>query len=209
MTKSEIVGNRFALCIVAGVALAIAGCASQPPAPTRPAGPSVEKPPAEKPPAEKPPVAKPAPAAKTGSRMSSQDAKAITDHHNKVRSQVGVGGLKWSPTLATFAQDWADRLAATSCSMKHRPDNNYGENLFQGTLGYYKALDASKAWESEKKDYKGGEITRANVKPVGHYTQMVWRDTTSMGCGEASCNKMLIIACNYDPPGNFLGRKPY
>jgi hypothetical protein len=30
-----------------------------------------------------------------------------------------------------------------------------------------------------------------------------------MGCGEAMCNKTLIVACNYDPPGNVIGRRPY
>ena len=44
---------------------------------------------------------------------------------------------------------------------------------------------------------------------TGHYTQMVWRETTALGCGEAICNKTLIVACNYDPPGNYIGRRPY
>jgi hypothetical protein len=28
------------------------------------------------------------------------------------------------------------------------------------------------------------------------------------GCGEAICNATLLVACN-DPPGNYVGRKPY
>src|SRR5688572_17957642 len=116
MTESKPVRKRATLWLVAGAVLAIAGCATQVPAPTAP----------EKPPVAKPPAAKPAPAGKTGSRMSPQDVKAITDHHNRVRAQVGVGGLKWSPALAAFAQEWAAGLAATSCSMTHRSDNKYG-----------------------------------------------------------------------------------
>jgi len=38
---------------------------------------------------------------------------------------------------------------------------------------------------------------------------MVWRETTAFACGEALCRNTLIVACNYDPPGNVLGRKPY
>ena len=70
-------------------------------------------------------------------------------------------------------------------------------------------MDAAKAWEEEKPLYKGGELTKANWKPAGHYTQMVWRDTTRLGCGEAQCKGMLMVVCNYDPPGNYIGQKPY
>lgn len=147
--------------------------------------------------------------ADSGSKMSAKDIQAITAYHDKVRADVGVGPMKWSPVLATYAQQWADHLAASTCRMAHRTERKYGENLFQGTAGYYTAVDAAKGWESEKKDYRGGVLTESNWHPSGHYTQMVWRDTTALGCGEAACNKTLIVACNYDPPGNYIGRRPY
>ena len=121
------------------------------------------------------------------SRMSAQDVKAITAYHNKVRADVGVGPLQWSPALANYAQEWADHLASTKCGMEHRTDGLYGENLFQATAGAYTAVDGAKTWESEKKDYHGGVLTRSNWQAVGHYTQMVWRDTRMLGCGEAVC----------------------
>jgi pathogenesis-related protein 1 len=141
--------------------------------------------------------------------MGVADIKAITDYHNKVRRNVGVGPLTWSPKLAGVAQQWTDHLAATSCQMQHRQPNQYGENLFQGTAGFYKAVDAAKAWEEEKKLYAGGVLKESNWRPAGHYTQMVWSGTKTLGCGQSVCRKTLIVACNYDPPGNFLGRKPY
>jgi pathogenesis-related protein 1 len=141
--------------------------------------------------------------------MSPQDIAAITAHHNKVRADVGVGPLTWSGGLASYAQQWAEELAITGCRMKHRNPNTYGENLFQGTFGAFTAVDAAKAWETEKKDYGGGVLTEANWAPAGHYTQMVWRQTTHVGCGQAICRNTLIVACNYDPAGNVLGRKPY
>jgi hypothetical protein len=52
-------------------------------------------------------------------------------------------------------------------------------------------------------------LTASNWHPASHYTQMIWRDTTALGCGEAICDKTLIVACNYDPPGNYIGRRPY
>lgn len=150
------------------------------------------------------------PASKSAeTKMPAKDINAITAYHNKVRKNVGVGPLTWSPRLATFAQQWSDHLAATSCQMAHRQPNKYGENLFQGTAGYYHAVDAAKTWEEEKKFYPGGTLKESTWHPAGHYTQMVWRGTTSFGCGQSVCRKTLIVACNYDPPGNFIGRKPY
>ncbi|KNZ33204.1 MAG: hypothetical protein AD742_07660 [Methylibium sp. NZG] len=141
--------------------------------------------------------------------MSPQDMRAITAHHNQVRADVGVGPLTWSTDLAAVAQEWAEQLAISGCRMKHRSPNVHGENLFQGTFGAFTAVDAAKAWETEKKDYRGGVLTEANFAPAGHYTQMVWRQTTQLGCGQAICKGTLIVACNYSPAGNVLGRRPY
>lgn len=141
--------------------------------------------------------------------MTAKDVQAITAHHNKVRAAVGVSPLKWSPTLAAYSQKWADQLAGGSCKMEHRSDSQYGENIYTGTAGHFAAVDAARAWESEKKLYDGGVLKQSNWKPAGHYTQMVWRDTRMLGCGEAVCNRMLMVVCNYDPPGNYIGRKPY
>jgi pathogenesis-related protein 1 len=199
--------------------LALAGCATQAPAPVTPAPKKPAPPPATQPPpaatqqTPRPGPVEPKPDAaptKLGTtKMSGKDVQAVLTHHNKVRAAVNVGPIKWSPALAGYSQKWADHLAGGACKMEHRSDSQYGENIFQGTAGYFTALDAAKAWESEKKLYKGGPLTTAMIKPMGHYTQMVWRDTRMLGCGEATCNKMTIVVCNYDPPGNYLGRKPY
>jgi pathogenesis-related protein 1 len=141
--------------------------------------------------------------------MQPADRRAILDYHNKVRADVGVNPLRWDNVLAAYAQQWADHLAASGCRMQHRQPNAYGENLYQGTAGHYTAVDAAKGWASEKKMYRGGVITKKNYAPTGHYTQMVWRDTARVGCGEALCNGTLLVACNYDPAGNVLGRTPY
>ena len=49
---------------------------------------------------------------------------------------------------------------------------------------------------------------------AGHYTQMVWKDTTAIGAGKAIILEgeqkgWLVVVCNYDPPGNIAGVKPY
>jgi pathogenesis-related protein 1 len=53
-------------------------------------------------------------------------------------------------------------------------------------------------------------LTAANFAPTGHYTQMVWRSTTQVGMGQASCpGGALVIVAEYNPPGNYIGQKPY
>ncbi len=141
--------------------------------------------------------------------MSRADRNAITAYHNNVRRDIGVAPLKWSAPLAQYAQQWADDLAATTCKMKHRTQPQYGENLYIGTAGYYTAVDAAKAWETEKSKYVGGVLSKDTWYPAGHYTQMAWRKTHALGCGKSICNGMLMVVCNYDSPGNYLGQSPY
>lgn len=150
----------------------------------------------------------------SGSRVIPEDARQIVALHNRIRAEVGVGPVRWSEDLAAFAQQWADHLASTRCGMEHRPrsgrwQQEYGENLFIGTAGHYGTSDAVTAWAGEKCNYRGGAIQASRFADIGHYTQMVWRDTTRIGCATAECNSWLIVVCNYDPRGNYLGQSPY
>lgn len=147
------------------------------------------------------------------SPLSPEDAGKMLVLHNRVRADVGVGPLRWSEDLAHYAQQWADHLAATRCGLQHRPRSgkwrgDFGENLFMGTIGYYGIADAVKEWAAEKKLYPGGPY-QASWRGVGHYTQIVWRDTRRVGCATSACKGNLVVVCNYDPPGNYIGEYPY
>ena len=150
-----------------------------------------------------------------GSNLTLGEVEDLLQLHNKARAEVGVGPLMWSKNLAIYAQEWADHLASTQCRLKHRPHSDkgkqeYGENLFMGTAGYYSVADAVKAWEDEKVYYKRGEtLNSSNWKNSGHYTQVVWEKTTHVGCAKVECKGNIIVVCNYDPPGNVFGQKPY
>lgn len=43
---------------------------------------------------------------------------------------------------------------------------------------------------------------------AGHFTQVVWEDSTTLGVGMARNKKSgkLYVVCNYEPAGNFVGR---
>ena len=45
----------------------------------------------------------------------------------------------------------------------------------------------------------------------GHFTQMVWKTTTEIGCavGKRKDIPGYIVVCRYNPPGNVIGQKPY
>jgi len=152
--------------------------------------------------------------ASIGSSLTLWEVEQLLQLHNKARADVGVGPLRWSKKLAIYAQEWAIHLASTHCTMEHRPNSGkwkqeHGENLFMGTAGYYGVADAVKAWESEKKYYRGGALNFSNWHDSGHYTQVVWKDTKEVGCAKAECKGIIIVVCNYDPPGNVLGEKAY
>lgn len=151
----------------------------------------------------------------TGSDISIEDAQQALDFHNKARKDVGVAPLTWSVELSQYAQEWAEHLAANyNCGLVHRPSDqdpkNTGENIAGGNDRQHTALDASQRWYSEIKDFKNIPIHADYVQVVGHYTQMVWHNTTQVGIGIAKCsdNKYIIVA-NYNPPGNYIGQKTY
>ncbi|MBF0120084.1 MAG: hypothetical protein HQK79_14720 [Desulfobacterales bacterium] len=151
---------------------------------------------------------------KISSNLTPQEVKDLLNIHNKIRADVGVEPLKWSSKIADYAQEWANYLAKTGCKMEHRSTlrqnkKNYGENLFMGTAGHYGVFDAVKSWEEEKKDYKGETLNNSNWYVSGHYTQIVWKATKELGCSKTLCNGKIIVVCNYDPPGNYLGQKAY
>ncbi|KAE8767195.1 Pathogenesis-related protein 1 [Hordeum vulgare] len=130
--------------------------------------------------------------------------------HNAARSAVGVGAVTWSTKLQAFAQSYANQRI-NDCKLQHS-GGPYGENIFWGSAGAdWKAADAVNSWVSEKKDYDYGSNTCAAGKVCGHYTQVVWRASTSIGCARVVCNnnRGVFITCNYEPRGNIVGQKPY
>jgi pathogenesis-related protein 1 len=152
----------------------------------------------------------------TGSKMSRQDAEEFLAHHNQVRAEVGAPGLVWSKELAAYSQEWADHLAQNGCRMEHHKKPSLkgepvGENLFWGSSStYYHPIDASISWYSEKKIYRYGKFGKGNWHEIGHYTQMVWKNTKEVGVGVSVCRDGgIIVVANYYPAGNYIGQNPY
>jgi pathogenesis-related protein 1 len=139
-------------------------------------------------------------------RSSASIAQSMLDAHNAIRARVGVPPLVWSDQLAEVAQDWANHLIATG-ALSHRPDNSYGENIYTISGGTATPSKVVGLWAKEAPGY---DIRRNSCSGVcGHYTQIVWGKTPAVGCAVAHAPRREIWVCNYDPPGNVIGYRPY
>ncbi|RKO92929.1 pathogenesis-related protein 1 [Blyttiomyces helicus] len=91
----------------------------------------------------------------------------------------------------------------------------YGENLYSigGTARIrFNISSAIEDWASEVRFYSPGEILNTtNFERFGHYTQMVWSSTKSVGCCAAENGFLtnVVYACEYWPPGNYIGEAAY
>lgn len=132
---------------------------------------------------------------------SSSDINAYLKGHNDARAKHGAKPLTWSDNLASKAQKWAN-----GCVFQHSGGSlgSFGENLAAGT-GKYGIDSAIQSWVIEDKNYD------PNNPQASHFTQVVWKSTTKVGCAVQSCNgifdasfgKARFYVCEYDPPGNF------
>ena len=141
----------------------------------------------------------------TTAQNSPQD---FVDLHNSARAAVGVGPVSWDDAVAAYAQNYADQRIG-DCQLVHS-GGPYGENLFWGSGRDYSAADAVNAWVAEKQYYDYDSNTCASGEVCGHYTQVVWANSVNIGCARVTCDSgSIFITCNYNPPGNYVGQRPY
>ena len=138
---------------------------------------------------------------------------AMLQHHNVYRSALGLPPLQWSPALASDATVYARHLAQIDKG-QHDQDviGKEGENLWWGTANAFAFGDMVEAWAAERKSFRLGffpDCRASRSAMVGHYTQMVWRNTQSVGCALAGNGQNDYLVCRYSPPGNVIGQKPY
>lgn len=131
-----------------------------------------------------------------------------------------IGMVSWDNTVATSAQTWSD-----ACNFSHPGGHPYGENLYASTSTapppiIWAETDAVvDSWAAESADYDYATNTGIGGATVGHYTQVVWADSRTIGCGATQCTvnspfgagfpNWVHVVCRYDAPGNFGGIRPY
>jgi pathogenesis-related protein 1 len=143
-----------------------------------------------------------------------------TAAHNAARAQVGVGPLAWDPDLAAIAAAWAaqciDREAPIGL-IDHNAGRSstyptyVGENIY-GSGGSASGTDAVALWVGEGQHYHRDTNSCDPGYICGHYTQVVWRATTKVGCALHDCPGLTYgssVVCDYGPGGNVGGQPPY
>ncbi|MCV2503102.1 MAG: CAP domain-containing protein [Neisseriaceae bacterium] len=137
----------------------------------------------------------------------------MLETHNQARQEVNVPPVKWNDLLAEEAQGWADYLAQNHKFEHSTNRNGHGENLWQGQVGVYFLAKPVESWVDEKKYFVYGRFPNVSNtgkwQDVGHYTQVVWKNTKEIGCAHASNEQHTLVVCRYNPPGNYRNQKPF
>jgi pathogenesis-related protein 1 len=132
---------------------------------------------------------------------------SVTAPANYTGTWVPLPNLNWSATLASSAQTWANTLRDDfGCQLSVDKSTSYGETLAYGSIGYG-ATQAVRQWAEERAQYTFNPSYQGDA---GTYVQIIWRNTTQVGCAMAACETgWQVFVCYYDPPGNVLGSQPY
>lgn len=127
-------------------------------------------------------------------------ANTLLSEHNKKRAlHKDTSALSWSSKLADYAQSYADKYDCSG-NLVHS-GGPYGENL---ALGYGEAGSVD-AWYDEISSYDWSNPGFSSN--AGHFTQVVWKSSTEVGCGIKTCGGLWgdYVICSYNPAGNFAG----
>lgn len=162
------------------------------------------------------------------SGISTEERSIILQEHNRLRQLVATGRypgqpgaenmreIIWDDELAARAQQWAD-----NCQFRHDPHRTInrftmGQNL--AVIWSTAPLDPDDGdfpsriqnWFNEVQKYSFGD---AWSPKTGHYSQLVWGETSLVGCGFAEYKDNIkynkLYVCNYGPGGNVVGYNPY
>ncbi|KAL8395992.1 hypothetical protein RB595_003432 [Gaeumannomyces hyphopodioides] len=125
---------------------------------------------------------------------------AVLNSTNAYRRDHDAANVTWNDTLARFADDYLTKEVTDKCEFEHS-GGPYGENL---AIGYPSARSAVEAWGDERERY---DFQKADFsEETGHFTQLVWRNTSDVGCGRRLCGtKGWYLVCEYWPRGNVIG----
>ena len=128
------------------------------------------------------------------------------------RDNASVPHLTWDDHMASVAAQ-----IAASCIYAHDTSTGgggYGQNIGAGAPpSDIPAMITNQMYNDEIGFYPGygGEPDMSNFESWGHYSQIVWKSTTGVGCATQYCPGGLantggdvspyFTVCNYSPPG--------
>lgn len=145
---------------------------------------------------------------------------ASLSSHNTYRTTHRSPAMTLQDSLNTTSQSWAEYLAKSG-TMQHSSSeyrNGAGENLYvfyttSTTVSPLTLADKAVAsWYNEISAYNY-DVPQFS-SGTGHFTQVVWKNSTQLGCGAAQGTKVLngktynayYVVCQYAPAGNITGQ---
>ncbi|MCJ1391481.1 hypothetical protein MMC18_004345 [Xylographa bjoerkii] len=144
-------------------------------------------------------------------------AAIALQHHNVHRANHSAEALVYNQTLASWAQ-----AKAESCVWDESMPpgaSGVGMNIAQGTYlgaGNLSAVISDMWYNGEVTEFPGYgiadlDVTSPGFQDWGHFSQVVWKGTSAVGCGTSPCGagtsigSGYFVACIYYAPGNYVG----
>merc|ERR1712217_43609 len=140
-------------------------------------------------------------------------AREFLHAHNVYRCTAGLGLLIWDTKAFITARRYAskaptDKLQHSPVDVRRGPTGAiYGENVAIGDEALQPGQVVAR-WHDEIRSTHGGfggGATSVRRAGLGHYTQLVWRDTRTVGCSFGQNRRVAI--CHYSPAGNEVGKR--
>ncbi|QIX00450.1 hypothetical protein AMS68_005967 [Peltaster fructicola] len=129
--------------------------------------------------------------------------------HNAWRAKWNASSLTWDDNQASQAQALAQSCPTATPDNPDSVHNRACQNIAWGS-----SIDTAfpiHQWGAEADQYQkneetlnlpSGPITQYRMGGAGHFTQLVWKGATVVGCGTHNCgddeNQWWITVCNYD-----------
>ncbi|CAH8643201.1 unnamed protein product [Schistosoma rodhaini] len=140
----------------------------------------------------------------------------IFNFHNKIREDVLKGvlhgqpkakkmsKLKWNKLLAKLAKDHVEKCILDSGDLGKLYVGKF-DSVGQTVAEHTSIQNILDTWLEEKNDYDLDKNTCENE--CGNYKQLVWANTTDIGCASNKCDNRYMVVCNYAPGAN--DERPY
>ncbi|CAG2165172.1 unnamed protein product [Oppiella nova] len=132
---------------------------------------------------------------------------------NTFRAKHHSPGFKVDPAAVAYAKSRCALISQyPGLSHGHAGLKDYGENLYwagnsQDVMG--NCQSAINSWYNEVSQYNYD--TTGFSGATGHFTQLVWKSTTNVGCARCYGKEPggqwyeTYVVCNYKPAGNIVG----
>ena len=147
----------------------------------------------------------------TGMAFAENRLKQFIDLHNQEREALNLPVLEWSDELAEGAQGWAVAMAFKN--QVGQSGSGLGENVWSGENNSATLEDIFNLWTAQRDNFIAEQAVPNNCaiswENCAAYGQIVWSQTTHIGCAAAASVDKDYIVCRYNPPGNIEGQTAY